>query len=41
MICAKEAELQSFQILNLKRSNLNCVLSKDRVTYKYDRPWKT
>jgi len=40
IICAKEAELQSFQILNLKRSNLNCVLSKDRVTYKYDRPWK-
>ena len=40
IICAKEAELQSFQILNLKRSNLNCVLSKDRVTYKYDRTWK-
>ena len=38
-ICAKEAELQSFQILNMKRSNLNFVLSKDRVTYKYDREW--
>ena len=39
IICAKEAELQSFQILSLKRSNLNCVLSKDRVTYQYDRDW--
>ena len=39
VICAKEAELQSFQILNMKRSNLNFVLSKDRVTYKYDREW--
>ena len=39
IICAKEAELQSFQILNLKWSNLNCVLSKDRVTHKYDRSW--
>ena len=39
IICAKEAELQSFQILSIKRSNFNCVLSKDRVTYKYDRDW--
>ena len=36
-ICAKEAELQSFEVLSIKRSNFNCVLSKDRVTYKYDR----
>ena len=39
VICAKEAELQSFQILSMKGSNLNCVLSKDRVTHKYDRNW--
>ena len=31
-ICAKEAELQSFEVLSIKRSNFNCVLSKDRVT---------
>ena len=39
LISTKEADLQSFQILSMKHANLNCVLSKDRVTYSYDREW--
>ena len=39
MISTKEADLQSFQILSMKHANLNCVLSKDRVTYSSDRNW--
>jgi ribosomal protein S1 len=37
LISTKEADFQSFQILSMKHANLNCVLSKDRVTYSYDR----
>ena len=37
LISNYEGDLSSFQILALKKNNLNCILSKDRVTSSYNR----
>ena len=37
LISNYEGDLSSFQILALKKTNLNCILSKDRVTSSYNR----
>ena len=39
LISNYEGDLSSFQILALKKNNLNCILSKDRVTSSYNRRW--